>query len=245
MAGHPGVVVRSVLRAAVRAGTTWAGSVRAVRTEEAHAVLTFDDGPDPVGTERVLSALAARGASATFFVLTERVGKYRTLLAETVAEGHEIALHGLDHSRLTRFGAREVGTRVATARRVLEDALGTPVRWFRPPYGAQTPATWRAVRRTGLEPVLWGPTAWDWLDEPVPVLAARAMEGMKRGAILLAHDGYGDDPGDPSGAPAPTFDRGALASAVLDALAERGLRGVSLEAAMRTGTAERWAWFRR
>ncbi|WP_162186082.1 polysaccharide deacetylase family protein [Amycolatopsis jejuensis] len=237
--------MKRTAKAAFRAGTTMVGSVRAVRTERPHAILTFDDGPDPVGTERILSVLAARGATATFFVLMERVEQYRTLLAETVAEGHEIALHGLDHSRLTRFGAREVGVRVAAGRRLLEDALGTPVRWFRPPYGAQTPAIWRAIRRNGLEPVLWGPTAWDWLDEPVPSLAARAMEGMKRGSILLAHDGYGDDPGAPSGVPAPTFDRGALASAVLDGLSERGLQGVSLEGALKFGVAERWAWFKR
>ncbi|PFG47718.1 peptidoglycan/xylan/chitin deacetylase (PgdA/CDA1 family) [Amycolatopsis sulphurea] len=247
MAGNPGAGggVKKVLKAAVRAGTGAIGSVRAVRTTRPHVVLTFDDGPDPVGTERVLSALAEHATTATFFVLTERVARFPRLLAETAAEGHEIALHGFDHCRLTRFRFREVVARVSAARRQLEDTLGAPVRWFRPPFGAQTPSTWRAIRRTGLEPVMWGPTAWDWLDEPVPDLAARAMERLVRGSILLAHDGYAGDPEQPSGT-APTFDRGELTAAVLEGIAERGLRGVSLADALAAGgTAERWAWFRR
>jgi peptidoglycan/xylan/chitin deacetylase (PgdA/CDA1 family) len=237
--------VKRVLKPVVKACTTPVGSVRGICTRLPHAVLTYDDGPDPVGTERVLDALAASGATATFFVLLDRVDKYRTLLHETVAQGHEIALHGIDHRRLTKFPAAEVGARVGAGKRRLEDELGKPIRWFRPPYGAQTPATWLAIRRAGLEPVLWGPTAWDWLDAPVAELAERAMERMSQGSILLAHDGYASDPDEPSGRPAPGFDRGELTTLVLEALSGRGLSGVSLADALREGVADRWAWFRR
>lgn len=236
--------VRSLIRPVARVVTAPVGSVRGVRTTEPHAVLTFDDGPDPDGTEKVLAALAEHGATATFFVLLDRARRYRTLLAEAVAQGHEVALHGVDHRRLTTLPAAEVYQRTARGKAELEDLLGTPVRWFRPPFGAQSIGTWRAVKRCGLEPVVWGPTAWDWLDLPVDDLAKRAMERMSAGSVLLAHDGFAGDPDIAGDQPAPRFDRGELTTAVLDGLSDRALRGVSLADALRAGRLQRWAWFK-
>jgi peptidoglycan/xylan/chitin deacetylase (PgdA/CDA1 family) len=235
----------AAVRPAVRALTGPVGSLRGVRTEAPNAVLTFDDGPDPVGTEQVLGALAERKATATFFVLVDRAERYRTLLAEVAAEGHEIALHGIDHRRLTLMSTSDVRNRTSEGKARLEDLTGTPVRWFRPPYGSQTPGTWLAIRRCGLEPVVWGPTAWDWTDRPVAEMAELAMRTMARGSVLLAHDGFAVDPDVVSDLPEPSFDRGELARAVIDGLTERGLSGVSLGEALRHGEPDRWAWFRR
>ncbi|MEO7235452.1 MAG: polysaccharide deacetylase family protein, partial [Lapillicoccus sp.] len=116
-----------------------------VATTAPSLVLTFDDGPDPANTPRVLEVLRDRGASATFFVLMTRVRREPRLLAELMAAGHEVGLHGPDHRVLTQFSSREVRRRTEEARRELEDVTGTAVRWFRPPYGAQTPATWVGV----------------------------------------------------------------------------------------------------
>ena len=132
------------------------GSVVAVRTGQRTAVVTYDDGPEPGGTDRVLTALASHAARATFFVLVSRARRYPGLLREVVAAGHEIALHGVDHRRLTSFPAAEVRRRCADGRAELEDLTGQRVRWMRPPYGAQTLSTSLAIRRAGLTPVLWG-----------------------------------------------------------------------------------------
>jgi peptidoglycan/xylan/chitin deacetylase (PgdA/CDA1 family) len=221
------------------------GTVRAVRTARPHLVLTYDDGPDPPGTEAVLTALAEHRATATFFVLVARARRHRRLLNEIAAAGHEIGLHGIDHRRLTGLPAREVLRRTAAGRAELEDLLAAPVRWFRPPYGAQLPVTWWAIRRAGLTPVVWGPTAADWLPLPEPELAARAMVGAAPGAILLAHDGWpGPDVGVDDG-PVPPIDRGRLAKLLLAGLAEQGLVARSLRDALVDGVAARWAWFRR
>lgn len=221
------------------------GSLTGVRTRAPDTVLTFDDGPEPGGTDRVLAALAEHRATATFFVLVDRVRRNPGLTREILAAGHEIGLHGMDHRRLSKLPPTTVRTLLATGTEQLEDLLGIPVRWFRPPYGAQTPAVWRAVRRQGLTPVLWGPCAWDWLDRPVEVLAAQAARGLRRGAILLAHDGHaGPDEGADDG-PAPRFDRGELARRVLAGLAGRGLRGRSLSDALAAGSARTEPWFLR
>lgn len=206
--------------------------------------MTFDDGPEPGGTEAVLNALADAGATATFFVLVERAERYPHLIRAMMDGGHEIGLHGIDHRRLSRLPRREVAAQLEAGRARVEQLTGEPVRWFRPPYGAQLPATWIAARSVGLEPVLWGPTAWDWLELPVEELARRASQGLEQGAILLLHDGFAGDPNMLANPPAPTFDRGELAAAVLHGLSLRGLGGRSLRDATVTGQVRRWMWFR-
>ena len=129
------------LKQLVRDHSALVGSVVRVETAEPQIVLTFDDGPDPVGTAEVLTALAEAGASATFFVLMSRARRHGSLLTEVVAAGHEVGLHGVDHQPLTDFTYAAARRRTLDGRRELEDRLGRPVRWFRPPYGRQTPRT--------------------------------------------------------------------------------------------------------
>jgi peptidoglycan/xylan/chitin deacetylase (PgdA/CDA1 family) len=195
-------------------------------------VLTLDDGPDPVETPKVLATLEAHGATATFFVLLTRVRRHPELLEAVVAAGHEVALHGLDHRALTTFGAREAAARTRRGKAELEGAAGTPVRWFRPPYGAQTPVSWVAARSAGLVPVLWNGTTWDWKDVPDDERWAKAVESVGPGGILLAHDGIA---GAADGVPAahvPLVERARLLAQVLDVAGERGLVTRSLGAAL-------------
>ena len=237
------------LKRRVRRAGAVLGSVEAVETAEPEIVLTFDDGPDPVGTPAVLDALAAHGATATFFVLLSRVRRFPELLARVREAGHEVGLHGVDHQRLTGFSYADAAARTAAAKTELEALTGEPLRWFRPPYGAQTPATWLAVRRVGLAPVLWGPTTWDWRDVPQDDRVRKAQQGAQAGAVLLAHDAFaGASDGavdDGNGLVAPGVDRFDLLDRVLTAYAAEGLRGRSLGDALAHGSPVRAARFRR
>ncbi|WP_211269013.1 polysaccharide deacetylase family protein [Saccharothrix syringae] len=217
----------------------------AVRTSAPHVVLTYDDGPEPGSTEAVLEALRAFRATATFFVLMTRVRRFPGLLAEVVAEGHEVGLHGLDHRRLTGFPADEVERRTRSGRAELEDVIGRAVTWFRPPYGTQSPRTWRAVTRDGLVPVLWGPTLRDWQDVSQDERVAGALRGSRGGAIVLGHDGFAGPEDGVDDGPAPLVDRGDLTRRLLRACGERGLVGRSLGDALVVGEQSRRAWFRR
>jgi peptidoglycan/xylan/chitin deacetylase (PgdA/CDA1 family) len=237
---------RRAVRGMLRHTTGPIGSVRQVSTTAPHIVLTFDDGPDDTGTERVLAALDRFGATATFFVLVPRARRRQTLLKEIVAAGHEIGLHGIDHRNLTRLPAAEVLRRTRAGKAELEDLLGSRVVWFRPPYGAQLLSTWWAIRRCDLMSVVWGPTPADWRDVSEREMAASAMEGSGPGAIVLAHDGFAGPQDGVDDGPPPPIDRGLLATLMLEGFAERGLAGRSLAAALATGgSAVRWAWFRR
>jgi peptidoglycan/xylan/chitin deacetylase (PgdA/CDA1 family) len=193
----------------------------------------------------VLTALAGAGATATFFVLVGRVRRYRQLFDEIVSAGHEVALHGVDHRALPEVPPDEVAAAMRSGRAELEDAAGQGIRWHRPPYGRQTPRTWRAVTGAGLTPVLWGPTTWDWRDVPHDVRLAKAREGVHPGAIVLAHDGFAEAEDGAFDGPAPVLDRGRLIADVLAGYAADGLRGCSLREALEAGTAVREARFLR
>lgn len=211
-------------------------SVVAVADPPRHAVvLTYDDGPEPGGTDRILRVLDESAATATFFVLISRVRRYPSLLREVLSAGHEIGLHGLDHRRLTRLTAMDARLRTVAARSELEDATGRAVRWFRPPYGSQSASTWRAVTDAGMTPVLWQVECREWL--PIPdaerLAGVRALCG--EGAVVLAHDGCAgplDGVDDPS---PPPIDRGAFTRSLITVCDDNGWACMSLAAALGTG----------
>ncbi len=234
-----------VAKGVVKRATAPVGSVVGVRTSAPEVVLTYDDGPHPEHTPAVLSALAERGASATFFVLLGRVRRSPGVLRDIVAAGHEVALHGTDHVALTALPPAMVEGRLRDGKAELEDAAGAEVRWLRPPYGKQTWATWNATRRAGLVPVMWGPTLADSRPLTDDERIASVLGKVRAGAVVLCHDAFADVSDGADDGPAPEVDRGALASRLLGALAERDLRAVSLATALRGGRLERRAWFGR
>jgi peptidoglycan/xylan/chitin deacetylase (PgdA/CDA1 family) len=218
------------------------GSIRGIRTERRLVALTYDDGPEPGDTDAVLAALADAGVTATFFQLVYRAERHPEMVRSIVEAGHEIALHGIDHSRLTETSPAEVHRLVVDGRRRLEDVAGVRVRFFRPAYGSQTVRTLLAVRRAGLQVVVWGPYAEDWRDGGADEVAGRALAGIAPGEVVLLHDAFEVPPGDPT--PRPTFDRGEVTRALLAGLAEQGYAGTSVGALLDAGRTRKTAWFR-
>lgn len=153
--------------------------------------LTFDDGPDPRWTARVLDALARAGARATFFVLGERVAAHPELVERAVAEGHEIGLHGDRHLRHAENPRAVVE---ADSLRALERlaALGVhPTRW-RAPWGVETAATRTIAARLGLELTGWTVDTHDWRGDGADEMLARCGgQALAPGAVVLMHDGLG------------------------------------------------------
>jgi len=233
---------RDVVRWANRRNSR-VGSIRS--TTASPVVLTFDDGPDPEQTPRVLEVLRDHDATATFFVLLTRVDAYPGLLDEVLAAGHEVALHGPDHRALTDFSYQEARARTTAARERLEDRTGREVQWFRPPYGSQSFATLLATERAGLTSVLWSGTTWDWKDVSPDERRAKAAEGGRPGAILLAHDGLAGPADGADDGPPVACDRPALMGEVLDEYAARGLVGRSLGEALAAGRPVRTMRFSR
>jgi len=205
-------------------------------------VLTYDDGPEPGGTDAVLKVLAGHGVTATFFVLLSRTRRYPGLLSEMLAAGHEIGLHGVDHQRLTTLEPAHVAQRTADARHELEDTIGREVRWFRPPYGGQSAETWRAICGTGLTPVVWTADLRDWTEITDEERLSGVRELTRPGAIILAHDGFataadGARDGDP-----PRVDRGRLSQGLIGICQAKECTPGSLGQALAAGQPATRVW---
>jgi peptidoglycan/xylan/chitin deacetylase (PgdA/CDA1 family) len=227
----------------VREHSSFVGSVVSVVTDAPQVVVTYDDGPDPAVTPRILDELDRSDATATFFVLLTQARKFPEVVRETVARGHEVALHGVDHRALVGMPADEVRRRCVDGRAELEDLTGETVRWLRPPYGRQTLLTWRIVRAAGLEPVMWGPTLRDSVPMPQAERLEKALSSASAGAILLAHDRFANAEDGAHDGDEPDIDRPSLTRGLLDELGHRGLVARSLAAALDSGVPLRGAWF--
>lgn len=214
------------------------GSINGALRPTNSVAITFDDGPDGEVTPRLLDLLRGRGVRATFFVLTDKIAAEPALAKRLVDEGHEVGLHFDRHDRLTQLPVAEVRERMDEALSGLRAWAG-PVRFFRPPFGAQSLATYRAARARGLEIVAWGPFAEDWLEQTPAAAADKALNGMKGGDVLLLHDGLEIDDDE-----RPTFDRVRMVELLLDGMAARGLTPTTVGAMVDADGSRRSAWFR-
>ncbi len=180
--------------------------------------LTFDDGPHPDGTPAVLEALAARRASATFFLVGEQVERWPALAADIVAAGHEIALHGFRHRLLLERTPRALARDLDRALWVIGEATGRSPRLYRPPYGVFSAAGLALVRTRRWLPLLWSRWGADWRGRATPEsIAARATRRLTPGDVVLLHDA------DHYGSPGSWRKTAAALPAILDAIEGLGV----------------------
>lgn len=160
--------------------------------ERRRVALTFDDGPDPEVTPRVLDLLDAHGARASFFCIGARVGAHPELAAEIARRGHRVENHS--HRHLRRFsvlGPSGQAREIDRAQEAIAAATGRPPRLFRPPAGLRNALLEPILARRGLWLASWTRRGFDTVRRhPVRILDALTPdpEGT-RGEILMLHDG--------------------------------------------------------
>jgi peptidoglycan-N-acetylglucosamine deacetylase len=152
--------------------------------------LTFDDGPDPVHTRKVLDLLDDHGAKATFFVIGRKVEKYPDVVREIVARGHEVGVHGFAHDRLFSLrGGRRVRRDLERAITTLEKVTSKRPTLFRPPIGHTNPTIARIADQLDLVVVGWSVAGYDGIAGAEPAkVADRVTRDLDDGAIVLLHD---------------------------------------------------------
>lgn len=162
----------------------------------AEFALTYDDGPNEPWTSQLLDLLARHQLRATFFLIGKYVRQRPDLVREIRDAGHLIGNHTVTHPWLAAQTPRRVREELAGCNAALEDVLGRPVRFFRPPHGSRRPDVLHAAQELGLTAVMWNAMGFDWrLNTTADQIAAHLEQGIARnrrhgrGSNLLLHDG--------------------------------------------------------
>lgn len=180
-----------------------------------YIALTFDDGPHPKNTPRLLDMLRARNVKATFYVIGRNVNLYPGVLRRTVAEGHEIGNHSQTHQLLSKISDSALMTEMRQCQDAISNAAGVRPRTMRPPYGGLLQRQRELVHSEfGYPTILWSVDPLDWKRPGPSVVTSRILSGTSAGGIVLAHDLH-----------AQTVD---AMPATLDGLLSRGFRFVTV-----------------
>jgi peptidoglycan/xylan/chitin deacetylase (PgdA/CDA1 family) len=161
------------------------------RRERPAVTLTFDDGPDPECTPRVLDILEREGVRGAFFLIGRRAAHAPGLARRIAQAGHDLGNHTWSHASLWRCGPAETERQIADGHAAIAQAAGTPPRFFRPPWGKTNLAMFGALRRLGTPCVFW--TMQPEGRRPVEPgeQARRAVARVRPGAIYDLHDADG------------------------------------------------------
>jgi peptidoglycan-N-acetylglucosamine deacetylase len=157
--------------------------------------LTYDDGPNDLATERLLEVLARNNTRATFFLIGRYVRQRPQIARAVAAAGHLIGNHTMTHPWLAWQSASRIRQELSDCNAILEDTLGVPVRYLRPPHGARSPLALRIARELGLTPVNWNILPGDWKPIDATEIASRTMQKIahnqrrNRASNIVLHDG--------------------------------------------------------
>lgn len=149
--------------------------------------ITFDDGPDPYCTERLLDGLKERGAKASFFVMGKQAEAYPELIRRMQEEGHLIGNHTYSHIQLGKNNRETFKAELVKTNELLRGITGEEPQYVRPPYGS-----WDKSFETELTmiPVLWTIDPMDWCSSDVNGIVRKVTEKAEENAVILMHDEY-------------------------------------------------------
>jgi peptidoglycan-N-acetylglucosamine deacetylase len=151
--------------------------------------LTFDDGPDPHWTPRILDLLATAGCRATFFMVGLQALRHPGLVRRVIAEGHEVGNHTWSHRNPWTMAAHAARREVSDGSAAVADAAGITPRYFRPPYGRLRACMIQQAERQGERLMLWTISARDWGPFGASRAAIKArLDRASAGDIVLMHD---------------------------------------------------------
>jgi peptidoglycan/xylan/chitin deacetylase (PgdA/CDA1 family) len=161
------------------------GTLTRVSTRDPIIALTFDDGPHPATTPRLLDILDKHHAHASFFMLGEPAQRYPEIVREVAQAGHAIGNHSWDHPSFPLITRQERLSQIRQCAR----ALGPyGQRLFRPPYGHQSKASRFDALWLRYQVVTWDLVAYDWLDHDADWITDLILNQIRPGSIILLHD---------------------------------------------------------
>jgi len=162
--------------------------IKKVPTTHKVVALTIDDGPHYKTTPQMLAVLREKNVKLTLFILGENATSHPEILAQAVADGHEIAAHAYSHNLLTKMNRAEVGEELDKTEKIITAVAPKPT-LFRPPGGAYNDTVTTEAGRRGYTTVLWSIDPGDWRRPSVEQVVNHVMKNIEPGSIVLLHDG--------------------------------------------------------
>jgi peptidoglycan-N-acetylglucosamine deacetylase len=217
-------VFSTISRAARDLARPFVGTITHVSTRDPVAALTFDDGPEPTFTPRLLDVLHHHGARATFFMVGASAQRHPALLERVAAAGHAIGNHSWDHPSFPCLSSRERRNQVRACGRALAP-YGLPL--FRSPGGHQSPRSVLDVRSLRFQPIGWTIDPQDYTERTADEIAGQILQDIHPGSIIVLHDAIFHQ---------PHSDRSATIDAVDRVLSRAaGYRFLTIPALLRHG----------
>jgi len=178
------------LMLSLRIGTTSvsANVYHTVPTESKKIALTFDDGPHPSQTERILDILDKYGVKATFFMIGVNVENYPDAAREVARRGHEIGNHTYSHSHLRNLGESKMSNEIERCKDVLERVCECRPHLFRPPEGYLSSDVLQCAEQGEYDLILWSVDTRDWESKNASKISATVLSKIQAGDIVLMHD---------------------------------------------------------
>ena len=164
-------------------------SYSSCRVDGPYIAMTFDDGPHPILTPRLLDMLKVRGIKATFFLIGQNAAEYPDIVRRMAAEGHEIGNHTWSHPQLTKLNPAALRGEIDRTSSTIAEIIGKPVLIMRPPYGATSDYINHWINREfGMKVILWSVDPLDWKYRNSARVERQILAGARPGAIILSHD---------------------------------------------------------
>ncbi len=155
--------------------------------------LTFDDGPHPYYTDKLIDVLAENKVHATFFIVGRMAMEYPQLIEELSVAGHELEVHGFLHKNLTKLSDEGIEKELGMARSVIEDISGKKCLFYRPPGGQYNERVKMIADSMGQAMVLWFVFPKDHEEENPDIIIKRVLEQASDGGVVLMHSGRVSD----------------------------------------------------
>ncbi|HWZ99476.1 MAG TPA: polysaccharide deacetylase family protein [Candidatus Dormibacteraeota bacterium] len=155
--------------------------------------ITFDDGPNPAITPKLLDLLAKRKARATFFMVGKYVRECPEIVREAAARGHVIANHTQTHPNLFWLRSESIRAELQQCKEAIGEALQVDTKWFRPPFGFRNPWVVKTAADLGMKTVMWTLIPGDWTPQPAEKLIANMQPIADHANRLVSSSGASGD----------------------------------------------------
>ncbi|MER7440038.1 polysaccharide deacetylase family protein [Micromonospora avicenniae] len=156
--------------------------------------LTFDDGPSPAWTPKILDQLRSAKVTATFCLVGSEVRRHPELVRRIVREGHQLCNHSWRHDLdLGRRTVAEIRADLERTNKAIRAAVpNAKISFYRQPGGVWTPEVVAVAKQLGMSPLHWSVDPQDWRKPPAKTISKRVLAAVRPGSIVLLHDGGGD-----------------------------------------------------